>query len=44
MEQNNKLYTTTDGSGKFTATEAEAIYLPTDGSRASPIILHGKSW
>ena len=33
VEQNNKLYTTTDGSGKFTATEAEAIYLPTDGSR-----------
>ena len=25
VEQNNKLYTTTDGSGKFTATEAEAI-------------------
>lgn len=33
VEQNNRLYTTTDGSGKFTATEAEAIYLPTDGSR-----------
>lgn len=33
VEQNNKLYTTTDGSGKFTATEAETIYLPTDGSR-----------
>ena len=25
VEQNNRPYTTTDGSGKFTATEAEAI-------------------